>query len=191
MLSTVLQRLWWISLLRGILAILFGILVLARPGIALVSLILVFGVFLVLEGVFAIIHSLQGRREMPNWWVMLLEGALALLLGVYALRTPGLASLALLYFIGAWAVVSGLARIIFAISLRKEIQGEWWLVLGGTASVLFGLIMFARPGAGALALLWLVGIWSILAGIAFAMLAFKARRFGNAITAAKAQVAGS
>jgi uncharacterized membrane protein HdeD (DUF308 family) len=189
MLASLIKRMWWITLLRGILAILFGIVVLTMPGIALASLILVFGVYLVVDGVFTVVHAIQGRSETPRWWMMLLEGLIAIVLGVYALRTPGMAALALLFFIAAWAIVSGFLRVLLAIALRKEISGEWWMILGGIASVLFGVIMFARPGTGALALLTIIGFWSILAGIALVMLAFKARSFGKTLAAARPQPA--
>ncbi len=189
MLASLLKRMWWITLLRGVLAILFGIVVLTMPGIALASLILVFGAYLVVDGVFTVVHAIQGRKETPRWWMMLIEGLIAGALGVYTLCTPGMAALALLFIIAAWAIVGGFLRITLAIALRKEISGEWWMILGGIASVLFGVIMFARPGAGALALLTVIGLWSILAGIALVMLAFKARSFGKAIAAASPQPA--
>ena len=189
MLSSLIERYWWIPLLRGIAAILFGIVALAMPGITLASLILVFGVLLLVDGVFTVIHAIQGRNETPRWWMMLLEGLLAVALGVYALRAPAMAAITLLFFIAAWAILSGIIRIALAFALRREIQGEWWLILGGFASVLFGVIMVARPGAGALALLTIIGIWSILAGFALVMLAFKARRFGKALASARPQPA--
>jgi len=188
MLSSLIERYWWIPLLRGLAAILFGIIALAMPGITLASLILVFGVWLLFDGVFTIFHAFSGRRE-PMWWVMLLEGLIAAALGVYALRAPGLAAITLLFYIAGWAILSGIIRIALAFTLRREIRGEWWMILGGFASVLFGLIMIARPGAGALALLTIIGIWSILAGIALVMLAFKARRFGKALASARPQPA--
>lgn len=189
MLSSLIERYWWIPLLRGLAAILFGIIALAMPGITLASLILVFGVWLLLDGVFTIFHAFTGRRETPRWWMMLLEGLIAAALGIFALRSPGMAALTLLFYIAIWAIVSGVIRIVLAFALRREIRGEWWMILGGFASVLFGLIMVVRPGAGALALLTIIGIWSILAGIALVMLAFKARRFGKALASARPQPA--
>jgi uncharacterized membrane protein HdeD (DUF308 family) len=182
MLSKMFQRMWWVLLLRGVIGVLFGIAVLAMPGIALASLILVFGAFLIVEGAFTAVQAIAGRRGTPHWGLVLVEGLIALALGVLVLRAPGLASLTLLYFIATWAVVSGLMRFVLAIALRKEIKGEFWLALSGGASVLFGLIMFARPGAGALALLWLIGLWSIFTGIAMVILAFRARRFGKTLS---------
>lgn len=189
MLSSLIERYWWIPLLRGLAAIVFGIVALTMPGITLASLILVFGAWLLIDGVFAIFHAFSGRRETPRWWMMLLEGLIAAALGIFALRSPGMAALTLLFYIAAWAIVSGVIRIVLAFALRREIQGEWWMILGGFASILFGLIMIVRPGAGALALLTIIGIWSILAGIALVMLAFKARKFGKALASARPQPA--
>ena len=189
MLSSLIERYWWIPLLRGLAAILFGIVALAMPGITLASLILVFGVWLLIDGVFAIFHAFSGRRETPRWWMMLLEGLIAAALGIFALRSPAMAALTLLFYIACWAIISGIIRIVLAFALRREIQGEWWMILGGFASVLFGLIMIVRPGAGALALLTIIGIWSILAGIALVMLAFKARKFGKGLASARPQPA--
>ena len=189
MLSSLIERYWWIPLLRGLAAILFGIIALAMPGITLASLILVFGVWLLFDGVFTIFHAFGGPKETSRWWMMLLEGLIAAALGIYALRAPGLAAITLLFYIAGWAILSGIIRIALAFTLRREIQGEWWMILGGFASVLFGLIMIARPGAGALALLTIIGIWSILTGIALVMLAFKARRFGKALASARPQPA--
>ena len=189
MMSSLIERYWWIPLVRGIAAILFGIVALAMPGITLASLVLFFGLLLMVDGVFTILHAIQGRKETPRWWMMLLEGLIALVLGAYALRAPDMAALTLLFFIAAWAILSGIIRIVLAFALRREIQGEWWLILGGFASVLFGVIMWVRPGAGALALLTIIGIWSILAGIALVMLAFKARKFGKVLASARPQPA--
>jgi len=149
MLSSLIERYWWIPLLRGLAAILFGIIALAMPGITLASLILIFGVWLLFDGVFTIFHAFGGRKETSRWWMMLLEGLIAAALGIYALRAPGLAAITLLFYIAGWAILSGIIRIALAFTLRREIHGEWWMILGGFASVLFGLIMIARPGAGA------------------------------------------
>lgn len=113
------------------------------------------------------------------WWVLLSEGILGIVLGVLTLVWPGITALVLLVFIAVWAVLTGIMEIAAAIQLRQEIQGEWLLALGGALSILWGIILFVRPGAGALAIAWLIGVFAILFGIALIALAFRVRGLGE------------
>src|SRR4030095_15178748 len=131
MLSSLIERYWWVPLLRGLPGILFGIIALAMPGITLASLILVFGVWLLFDGVFTIFHAFSGRQASPRWWMMLLEGLIAAALGIYALRAPGLAAITLLFYIAGWAILSGIIRIALAFTLRRGSPGEGWVGHGG------------------------------------------------------------
>jgi uncharacterized membrane protein HdeD (DUF308 family) len=150
-----------------------------------------FAAFVLVDGVFDVFHALSGRTENDNWWVLLLEGLLGIAFGLITWTRPGVTTMVLLLFIAFWAMSTGILRVILAIRLRKEIEGEWWLVLSGLASVLFGIVVMARPGAGALALLWLIAAWSIVVGVFLVVLAFQARSFGRKLGALEEKVAGS
>ena len=182
MLAKLLSQYWWILLLRGILAILFGAVALAWPGLTLATLILFFAAFVFVDGVFDVFHAFSGRKENENWWVLLLEGLLGVAFGVITWMNPGITTLVLLLYIAFWAMATGVLKIIMAVRLRKEIEGEWWMVLSGLASALFGVIMIARPGAGAMAVLWVIGAWAIVTGVFLVILSFAARSFGKKLT---------
>ncbi len=184
MFANALKRFWWILLLRGVIAILFGIGAIVMPGISLATLLLLFAVFVLVDGVFDIAHAIGSRKGNDNWWLGLLTGLLGVVVGIFTLRAPALTAIVLLFYIAIWAIATGTARIALAIRLRKEIEGEWWLALAGLASVLFGLFVIANPGLGALGFIWYIGIWALVLGIFQLALAFKARRFGKRVEAA-------
>jgi uncharacterized membrane protein HdeD (DUF308 family) len=177
--STVLSRSWWLLLLRGIIAILFGVLTYFQPGISLATLVLFFGAFSFADGALGVWQAISARKERENWWVLLLGGLLGIGVGVLTLFHPGVTALALLFYIAVWAVATGVLEIVAAIRLRKEIEGEWLLGLAGVASVLFGVLLIARPDAGALAVLWLIAAYAIAFGVILVLLAFKARGFAR------------
>jgi uncharacterized membrane protein HdeD (DUF308 family) len=166
---------WSALALRGVLAILFGLLVFAWPGITLWVLIVFFGAHALVDGVLALVAAVRGSASGVRWWGMLLEGILGIATGIIAFLMPGLTALVLLYLIAAWAIITGVFEIIAAIRLRKEIEGEWLLGLRGVLAILFGVILFANPGAGALAVVWLIGVFSIIFGIVELILAFRLR----------------
>lgn len=177
--ATILTRGWWRLLLRGLAAIAFGLLTWLRPGISLASLVLLFGLYSLADGALDVWTALAGRKDQEQWWVLLLGGLLGVGVGILTLAAPGLTALALLYYIAIWAIARGVLGIAAAIRLRKEIEGEWLLILGGLASVAFGVLLMARPGAGALTVLWLIGAYAFAFGILMVMLAFKARGFAQ------------
>ena len=148
MLSKLMSRYWWVLLLRGAFAILFGIVALAYPGITLGSLVLYFAAFAFVDGILNVFHAFFGREENESWWVLLFEGLLGIAFGVITFQAPGITTLMLLLYIGFWAMATGVLRIILAVSLRHEITGEWWMALGGLVSILFGVSMVSRPGRG-------------------------------------------
>ena len=174
-LAETLSRNWWVLLLRGIVAILFGALTFMRPGISLASLLLLFGAYALADGVLGAWTAITHRKDRENWWVLLLEGLVGIGVGVLALIKPGLTALALLFYIAIWAIATGVLEIVAAVRLRKEIEGEWVLILAGLASVAFGVLLMARPGSGALAVLWLIGSYAMLFGILLVVLAFKVK----------------
>lgn len=174
-----LERNWWLLLIRGIAAILFGIAAFVWPGLTVAILVLLFGAYVLVDGIFGIVDSIRYRDRIGNWWLWLLEGILGVIVGVLTLFMPGVTALILLMFIAAWAIVGGVLRIIAAIQLRKEIEGEWLLGLGGVLSILFGVLLVVVPVAGILSLVWLIGIWAVVFGILLIMLAFRLRRAGK------------
>ena len=164
---------WWALALRGLAAALFSLLALIWPGVSLAVLILLFGAYALVDGVFGIaaaIRSSSGRR-----WLLLAEGVIGLLAGLVAFVWPGLTALALLYVIAFWAIFTGILKIATAISLRREIRNEWLLILSGVLSVLFGLLLAASPAAGLLALVWLIGVYALVIGGLLIALAFRVR----------------
>jgi uncharacterized membrane protein HdeD (DUF308 family) len=182
-LASLLSRSWWLLLLRGLAAIAFGVLTWTQPGISLAALVLLFGVYALADGIFAIWAAIAGRSDHDDWWVLLLEGLLGVGIGVLTFVAPGLTALALLFFIAIWAIATGVLEIVIAIRLRREIEGELLFILAGLASVVFGVILMMQPGAGALAVLWLIASYAIVFGVLLVILAFKVRRFVGAVVA--------
>ena len=172
---TLLSKYWWAFVLRGAIAILFGILAYVWPGITLASLVFLFGAYVLVDGVFAIISAISGRQHSDRWWVLLLEGIVGVVVGIMAFAAPGITAVVLLMYIAFWALLTGLLQIIAAIRLRKEIEGEWWMILSGIASIAFAVLLFLRPGDGALAFLWIIGFYAILFGVILVLLGFKLR----------------
>lgn len=165
---------WWVFVLRGVLAILFGIGAFAMPGITLAALIMLYGAYALFDGIVAAIAAFTQRKPGEGFpWSVLLIGLAGIAAGIVTFMYPGLTALVLLYLIAAWYIVRGIFEVLVAIQLRKEIQGEGWLIAAGILSVVFGVFLFARPGAGALAVIWLIGMFAILFGIITIMLGLK------------------
>ena len=162
---------WWALALRGIAAIVFGILALVLPGVTLAVLVLLFGAYALVEGVFNVVAAIRGRGDGSPWWALVLEGSVSIAAGIVAILVPGLTALALLYMIAAWAVVTGVLEIVAAVRLRRQITGELWLALNG-------VLTFLVPGAGALSLAWLIGAYAVLFGLLLLGLAFRLRGRG-------------
>ncbi len=173
-------RNWWLFLLRGLAAITFGVLSLIWPGISLVTLILLFGAYALVDGAFALAAAIVGRGNAELRWWLVLVGLLGIGIGVTTFQWPGLTALTLLYFIAGWVVATGLLQIVGAIELRKAIENEWWLILDGALSVLFGILLFIMPGTGAVALIWLIAVFAITFGILMVGFAFKVKNFKRA-----------
>lgn len=174
-----LERNWWLLLVRGIAAVLFGIAAFAWPGLTVAVLVLMFGAYVLVDGILGIVDSIRYRDRLNRWWLWLLDGILGLVVGGLMLFMPGVSAFVLLMFIAGWAIVGGVLRIIAAIQLRRKIEGEWLLGLGGVLSVLFGGLLIAMPGTGIVSLVWLIGIWAVAFGVIFIMLAFRLRKTGK------------
>jgi uncharacterized membrane protein HdeD (DUF308 family) len=171
----VLAKNWWLVALRGIAAILFGVLAAIVPGLTLALLVMLFGAYALIEGGFNVVAAVRGATGGRAWWALLLEGLVSLAAGVVAFVMPGLTALALVYLIAAWAIVTGILEIAVAVRLRKHITGEWWLALSGVLSIAFGVLVSLFPGAGALAMVLWIGAYSIIFGILLLAVAFKLR----------------
>ncbi len=171
----VLTRNWWAMALRGVAAIIFGILAFIWPGITLIVLAIMFGAYALVDGVFAIIAAIQRAGGEERWWTLLVEGIVGIAAGTFAFLFPGLTAFALVFLVGAWAIATGVLKIITAIRLRKVIEGEWLMVLLGTLSILFGLAIVTFPVIGALSLTWAFGSFAIAFGVLMLILAFQLR----------------
>ena len=161
---------WWILALRGIFAVLFGICAFLWPGLTLGVLVILWGAFALTDGVVAVVAGARTR-----WWSLLILGLVGIVAGLIALFQPAITALALLVVIAAWAIVRGAFEIAAAIRLRKELSNEWLLILGGLASILFGILVLLFPGAGALSVVWIIGIYAFATGVLLLVLAFRLR----------------
>lgn len=179
LLAESLSRNWWLLLLRGLCAIAFGVLSFMQPGISLATLVLLFGAYALVDGVIGSVMAVSGRKEQEDWWVLLLWGLMGIAVGILTFVAPGVTALGLLIYIAAWALVTGVTQIVAAVRLRKVIQGEWLLILGGVVSVIFGFLLMAQPGAGALSLLWIIATYAVFFGVLLVVLAFKVRSAGR------------
>jgi uncharacterized membrane protein HdeD (DUF308 family) len=179
MIANILSTYWWTMLLRGIVWILFGLAVFAKPGLSLVLLTLYVGVLLLIDGISAIVGAIAGRKEQEHWVLLLLIGLAGVFVGLATFANPAITSVALLFYIAAWAIATGLLEIAAAIRLRREISGEWWLIAAGVISLAFGVLIIAHPGAGVLAILWAIALFALCFGVTLVILSFRARSFGS------------
>jgi uncharacterized membrane protein HdeD (DUF308 family) len=177
----VLARNWGLVAFRGVVALAFGLLTIARPGITLAALIILFGAYALVDGVFSVWAALANRRGEPHWVALLLAGLAGIAIGVLTFLMPGITALILLYFIATWAIIRGAAEIAMAIQLRKVLTGEWLLALAGIVSVLFGVFLVMFPGPGALAVVLWIGIWAAVLGVVVIALAFRLRQWNQAM----------
>jgi len=177
-----LARNWWAIVLRGIFAILFGLGAFFWPGLTLAVLVLLYGAYLFVDGIFAVLWALAKRNEGSFSWQVFLIGLASLAAGVLTLVWPGVTAIALLYLIAVWAIIRGIFEILAAFHLRKELRNEWLLALNGVLSIVFGVILIVAPGAGALAVLWLIGSFAIVVGIVMIALGFRLKGLKNAGT---------
>lgn len=171
---------WWMVLLRGIAAVLFGVVALLMPGLTLFVLLITFGAYAVFDGVVAVINAFQRKSRDERWWAWLLDGVLSIAIGLLALFWTGPTALAFIIWMAIWGVIAGLFRIIAAIRLRHEIEGGWALGLSGLLLMVWGVLMATLPAAGLLSLAWVIGLFSILIGLSMIVLAFQLRKSAGA-----------
>jgi uncharacterized membrane protein HdeD (DUF308 family) len=173
---------WWVVLLRGVLAILFGVLAFAWPGLTAVILVTIWGVYALFDGIVGIIAGIKGK-----WTSLVVLGLLGIAAGIVALLWPGLTAISLLWVLAIWIIVAGSMQIGAAIRLRKEVEGEWMWILSGILMVLLGVLFFVRPGAGILSVTWLLASLAIAWGILLVMLSFKLKGLSGRLAPGPAQ----
>ena len=169
-----LARRWWALALRGAIAVLFGLLTLFIPGVTLISLVLLFGFYAILDGIFDIVSAMQAPS---NHWPLLVEGIVGIVVGIVTFMWPGITAMFLLYLIAFWAILTGVLEIVAGIRLREVIANEMLLILTGVISTLFGILIIIFPGAGALAIIIWIGAYAVVFGIILIVLAFRLRSF--------------
>jgi len=166
---------WWVVVARGVLAIVFGLYALFVPGLALESLIMVFGIMVLVAGLLAIVAGVRRRANHQVAVPILVEGIVCVAFGVLALLRPIGTAVAALYFVSAFAIVSGVVHIVAGLKLRKELPGEWALIVSGVLTTVFGVLMGLLPWAGLLSLIWMIGAYSLFFGILFIIFGFRLR----------------
>jgi len=183
-----LKRNWWLLALRGLLAVIFGILAFVWPGLTLLTFVFLFGWYALLNGILSFFLAAKTPKGHGRIASLILGGLLSVLAGLLTFFMPGITALGLLILIAAWAIVNGVMEIVAAARLRKIITNEWLLMLAGIASVAFGVILLLQPAAGALALIWLIATWAIVFGILLMIVAFQMRNWKGVIAVRTAGV---
>jgi len=172
---------WWLVALRGVAAIVFGILAFVWPKITLLTLVWLFGAYAFIHGVLALVQAFTGSKVGRRTGSLVFEGIISIIVGVIAFFVPGITALALLLMIAAWAIVGGIFEIVTAVRLRKVISHEWLMIAAGALSVLFGVVLLLQPALGALAMIWWIGGFAILFGILLVSLAFRLRHWRDVV----------
>jgi uncharacterized membrane protein HdeD (DUF308 family) len=180
--TTLFGRSWWGLVLRGLLSILFGIALFVWPDASVLALVALFGAFFLVDGILALVNAFRVRAGHERWWALLLEGLMGIAIGIVTLLWPDVTTVALLYLIAAWAIVTGIFEIIGAIRFADVIDNEWLLALSGLASIVFGVLMAIWPAAGATAVVWVIGGYAIVFGILMLIAGLRARSYADRTT---------
>jgi uncharacterized membrane protein HdeD (DUF308 family) len=171
---------WWLFLLRGLVAIAFGVLAFRWPGLTLLTLTYLWGAYALLDGIIALSAAIFGPGDAgPRWWLVL-AGFCGVLSAFIAFFWPGMTALILLMFIAGWAIAVGGLQIWGAIQLRQILNDAWLLGLSGVLSIAFGILLVVQPGAGALSLVWIIGWYAILVGCSFIAFAWRLKQYQRA-----------
>jgi uncharacterized membrane protein HdeD (DUF308 family) len=173
---------WWLFLLRGILGIIFGLIALIFPGPTMLSLVLLFSAYMLVDGIFAIVSAVRAiRRREDRWGLLIVEGLLNIAVGILAFLWPGITVIAFVILVAAWAIVSG--GLMTAAGFRLNVDhGRWWLILGGLLSIAFGVLLIIAPLIGAVVLTWWIGAYAIAFGVALIIFSFKLRSRQHELT---------
>jgi len=184
--SDTLAHNWWLLALRGLVAIIFGILAFIWPASTLLGLMILFGAFAFVNGILSLMLAAKAPKGYPRFGSLILGGILGIIAGVVTFFWPALTAAGLLILIAAWAILTGILEIVAAIRLRKEIVNEWLLALVGILSVIFGVLLLLQPAAGAVVLIWWIGAYALVFRILLLILAFRVRSWKNFASVAEA-----
>ncbi len=165
MLIETLKRHWWVPVIRGIAAVVFGVIAFVYPGLTIAVLVLLFGAWVLVDGVFRIVGAIGHRASDSDWGFNLIIGILGIIIGFLTFHAPGITALALVIYIAAWALMIGATEIAVAIKLRREIKGEWFLILMGLASIVFAILLLWNPVLGAATLIWIMAWYAVIFGV--------------------------
>src|SRR5690242_13829655 len=173
MLLRTLKRNWWVPFIRGVAAIIFGVIAFTHPVVAAATLVLFFGAWVLIDGSFRIVGAIGHRCSDPDWGWQLVVGILGVFVGLFAFHAPGITALGLVIYMAAWALMMGVTEIALAIKMRREIKGEWFLILIGLASIIFAGLLFWNPIAGVRSLIWVIAWYAVILGVLEIIFAFK------------------
>ena len=174
MLLETFKKHWWVPVLRGVAAIIFGIIAFTHPVMAAATLVLFFGAWVLIDGIFRIVGAIRDRSD-SDWGWQLVIGILGVMVGLLTFHAPGITALALVIYIAAWALMIGATEIALAIKMRREIKGEWFLILMGLASIIFAGLLLWNPIAGAAALIWIIAWYAVIIGVLAIIFGFRLR----------------
>src|SRR6266542_2189831 len=175
MMIETLKRHWWVSVIRGVAAIVFGVIAFAYPGLTVATLVLFFGAWVLIDGVFRVVGAIGHHASDPEWGFHLIIGIVGIIIGFLTFHAPQITALALIIYIGAWALMIGATEIALAIKLRREIKGEWFLILMGLASIVFAVMLLWNPAVGAAALIWIMAWYAVILGVLGVIFGFRLR----------------
>jgi uncharacterized membrane protein HdeD (DUF308 family) len=183
MMIETLKRHWWVPVIRGIAAIVFGIIAFAYPGLTVATLVLFFGAWVLIDGIFRVVGAIGHHGSDPDWEWHLVIGILGIIVGLLTFHAPQVTALALVIYIAAWALMIGATEIAFAVKLRREIKGEWFLILMGLASIVFAVLLLWNPIAGAAAVIWLIAWYAVVLGVLAIFFGFRLRSLRTPLSA--------
>ena len=172
--SAILAQNWWAIAIRGVCGIVFGLIALFLPGATMLTLVLFFSAYMLVDGIFGVVAAVRAASHHQRWGLLVLEGVLNIAVGVIAFIWPGLTAVTFVLLIAAWAIVTGVLEIVAALRLHPE-YGRWWLILSGAASVIFGVLLVVAPLAGVIVVTWWIGAFALIFGIMLLVLAFRLR----------------
>ena len=170
-----LKRHWWVPVIRGIAAIVFGIIAFVYPGLTVATLVLFFGAWVLIDGIFRVVGAIGHRASDPDWGWHIVIGIVGIIVGLLTFHAPQITALALVIYIAAWALMMGASEIALAVKLRREIKGEWFLILMGLASIVFAMLLLWNPVAGAAAVIWLIAWYAVVLGVLAIFFGFRLR----------------
>ncbi len=175
MLIETLKRHWWVPVIRGIAAIVFGVIAFVYPGLTVAVLVLLFGAWVLVDGIFRVIGAIGHRASDKEWGFDLIIGIVGIIIGFLTFHAPQITALALIIYIAAWALMIGATEIALAIKLRREIKGEWFLILMGLVSIVFAVMLLWNPAVGAAALIWIMAWYAVILGVLGVIFGFRLR----------------